>query len=208
MWNSLTKEWQYTFKLAWEAFRNGSIPIGAIIVDAYGNIISTGRNETTEKIKPNKRIAHAEMNCISNLNIEKYPDLGEYHLYTTMEPCPMCMGTIVMSGLRKIHVAAEDKYCGALHYITYDPFMKSKNMQIFLEKGEMEAVQLVQQGYHEIRRYNGAESNVLKQFRKTVPKSIEIAFQLYQGKYLDKCVEDNISYQVVYDYICNLFKSE
>ena len=120
----------------------------------------------------------------------------------------MCMGTIVMSGLRKVHVAAKDEYCGALHYITYDPFMESKNMQIFLEEGEMEAVQLVQQGYHEIRRYNGVVSNVLKQFQKTAPKSIEIAFRLYQERYLDKCVENETVYREVYDSICELLECE
>lgn len=60
-----------------------------------------------------------------------------------------------------MHVAAKDKYCGALHYLIYDPWMQSKKMEIYLEKGELEAVQLAWQGYHELRRYNGEMSSGL-----------------------------------------------
>lgn len=208
MWNDLSKEWQKTFEQAWIAFQNGSIPIGAIITDISGNIIIAGRNETCERHFPNKRTAHAEMYCVRNLDIEKHFDLSEYHLYTTMEPCPMCMGTIVMGGIRKLHVAAKDKYCGALHYINYDPFMQSKKMEVHLEEGELEAVQLAQQGYHELRRYNGVMSNVLKQFQKDCPKSIEVALRMYQKRYLDKCVENNVPYCEVYDSICKLLESQ
>lgn len=85
-----------------------------MITDRSGNTIIAGRNEAFEGHFPNKRTAHAEMYCVRNLDIEKYSDLSEYHLYTTMEPCPMCMGTIVMGGIRKLHVDAKDKYCGAM----------------------------------------------------------------------------------------------
>ena len=78
--------------------------------------------------------------------------------------------------------------------------MKSKKMEIFLEEGELEAVQIAQQGYHEIRRYNGEISNVLRQFQLDCPKSIEVAFKMYQERYLDKCVEHNVPYCVVYCY--------
>ncbi len=207
MWNDLSNEWKKTFEQTWIAFQNGSIPIGAIISDKFGNIIITGRNETCENSVQNKRTAHAEMYCVRNLDIEKYSDLGEYHLYTTMEPCPMCMGTIVMGGIRKIHVAAKDRYCGALHYIDFDPYMQSKKMQVYLEEGEMEAVQLAQQGYYELRKDNGVINNVLKQFQKDCPKSIDVALKMYQERYLDKCVENNVPYGEIYNYICGLLET-
>lgn len=204
MWNNLSEEWKKTFEQAWLAFQHGSIPIGAIITDEKGNVLITGRNETCETHYPNKRTAHAEIYCVRNLDIEKYPNLGEYHLYTTMEPCPMCMGTIVMGGIRKVHVAANDRYCGALNYIKKDPYMQSKNMNIFLEEGELEMVQLVQQGYHELRRYNGEFSKVLRDFQSDASKSIALAQKLYKERYLDKCLESNIPYFEIYDTICKL----
>lgn len=207
MWSDLNHEWQKTFEQAWTAFQNGSIPIGCVITDSSGNIIIAGRNETGERRIRNKRTAHAEMYCVRNLDIEKYPDIGQYHLYTTMEPCPMCMGTIAMGGIRKLHVAAKDKYCGALHYVDFDPYMQSKNMEIHLEEGEMQAVQLAQQGYYELKRYQGVRSNVLIQFEKSCPEAVEAAFTMYQESYLDQCVDDNVPYNEIYDYMCTLLKA-
>lgn len=205
MWKDLSREWKETYELAWLAFCNGSLPIGAIITDTSGNTVIAGRNETCEDHYPNSRTAHAEMYCMRNIDTKKHPSLREYHLYTTMEPCPMCMGTIVMGGIYKIHVAAKDKYCGALHYINYDPWIKSKNMEVYLEEGELEAVQLAQQGYHELRRSNGEMNRVLEQFQLTCPKAIDVAFIMYQERYLDKCIENNTPYCEIYDHICNLF---
>ena len=202
MWNDLSAEWKKTLEQAWIAFQHGSIPIGAIITDEEGNVLIAGRNETCEAHYPNRRTAHAEMYCVRNLDIGKYPKFYDYHLYTTMEPCPMCMGTIVMGGIRKIHVAAKDKYCGALHYIEKDPYMQSKRMQIYLEEGELEAVQLVQQGYHELRRYRGETSKVLRDFEEDCPKAIALARILYGERYLDKCLENNTPYCEIYDTIC------
>ena len=203
MWKDIAWEWQQTFEQGWIAFQNGSLPIGAIITDGDGNILIAGRNEICENHYPNRRTAHAEMYCMRNLDTKKYSSTGEYHLYTTMEPCPMCMGTIVMGGIRKIHVAAKDRYCGALHYAKYDPYMQSKKLEIYLEEGEMEAVQLAQQSYHELRSHQGQMSKVVKQFQIDCPNAIEVAMQMYSEGYLDKCVERGVPYCEVYDTICS-----
>jgi tRNA(Arg) A34 adenosine deaminase TadA len=44
MWTSISRAWQIAFEQGWEAFQNGSIPIGAAIADENGNVISFGRN--------------------------------------------------------------------------------------------------------------------------------------------------------------------
>ena len=82
MWCDLSKEWQRAFEEAWISFKGGSIPIGAIITDNDGNVLMTGRNESGEGRYPNHRVAHAEASCVRMLDIEKYPNLSEYHLYT------------------------------------------------------------------------------------------------------------------------------
>ena len=98
----------------WEAFKNGSIPIGAVITDENGNIISTGRNRIYEHGALNPKIAHAETECLSKLDLSKYPDVKKYTLFTCMEPCPMCFGTFVMSNFRKLRIAAKDSYGGVV----------------------------------------------------------------------------------------------
>lgn len=201
MWKDLTREWQLTFELTWEAFKNGSIPIGAMITDAEGTVLIAGRNEMGENKIPNYRTAHAETFCVRNLDIKKYPNFKDYHLYTTMEPCPMCMGVIIMGGIRKIHVAAKDRYCGALHYLDYDPYMQSKQVKVWLEDGEMGSVQIVQQAYHEHRRYAGEDSVVFKKIAEDYPREVALGRELFQDRFLDKCAEKDLAYGEVYDAI-------
>lgn len=77
-------------------------------------------------------------------------------------------------------------------------------MKVYLEREELEAVQLVQQGYFELRRFDGERSAVLEQFQLDCPKAVEVAIMLYQERYLDKCVGDNTPYCEIYDHICYL----
>ena len=201
MWKDLTREWQMTFELTWEAFKQGSIPIGAMIFDEDVNVLSAGRNHMGEAIVPNHRTAHAETLCVRDLDTAKYNDYRHYHLYTTMEPCPMCMGVIVMGGIRNIHVAAKDKYCGALHYLDYDPYMRDKQIQVWMDAPEMGSVQIVQQCYHENRRYSGGDSLVFKKIGEDYPREVALGNELFAKRYLDRCAEENMPYSQVYDAI-------
>ena len=133
MWKDLPEVWQTAFSKGWEAFKHGAVPIGAVITDENGKIIYTGRNHIGEVKGGNNRIAHAETDCLLQLDTEKYPKFKEYTLYACMEPCPMCMGTFVMAGLRTLRVAARDRYCGAVHYINDDPYVNGKNIDATFE---------------------------------------------------------------------------
>ena len=89
--------------LANENVRNGGGPFGAVIADKNGNIISTGVNRVTANHDPT---AHAEVSAI-RLAGQK---LGTFSLegcsiYTSCEPCPMCLGAIYWAHLDKIYYA-------------------------------------------------------------------------------------------------------
>jgi tRNA(Arg) A34 adenosine deaminase TadA len=102
VWEDIEKPWQIAFEQGWVSLLKGSIPIGSVIADENMNIISIGRNRLYELGVKNPKIAHAETEAIQNLDISEFPDVKAYTLYACMEPCPMCMGTIVMSNLRKL----------------------------------------------------------------------------------------------------------
>lgn len=59
MWNEIAEPWKMAFLQGWEAFKNGSIPIGAAIIDENGYVISVGRNRLYEHGTLNPKIAHA-----------------------------------------------------------------------------------------------------------------------------------------------------
>lgn len=90
--------------------KSQDVPIGAVIV-RDGEIIATGHNEREAL---GDSTAHAEIQAIRDA-CEK---LGGWHLdscelYVTLEPCPMCMGAIVNSRIKRVVFGAKDAKAGA-----------------------------------------------------------------------------------------------
>ncbi len=129
-YKELDKYWKRIFELEWESLCEGSKAIAALIVSDRGEIISEGRNQIGEITIPNPRVSHAEVEAIRNLDIRKYPHVKSYTLYAALEPCPMCMGTLVMGGIRNIVIGAKDDYGGAMSLMEHSPFIKAKNIQV------------------------------------------------------------------------------
>ena len=200
MWDTISKAWQTAFELAWEAFINSSIPIGAVIVDENNDIISSGRNRLYEKDILHPKIAHAEMEALQKLDFAKYPGYT-YTLYTTMEPCPMCFGTIVMSNIRTLRIAARDGYCGALHLREKDQYIASKNIKATFEHGVLETVQLAMQTYFELKARNGEMNRVTSVFERDNSIAVEIAKSLYSEKLLDRYVENKTPFSELFNEI-------
>lgn len=100
---------QAALKLAKEAFEDGEVPIGAVIVKD-NKIISTGRNR---REKSKNALSHAEIEAINNA-CKKLSGwrLWQCELYVTLEPCPMCSGAIVNARIPKVYFGAYDKNFG------------------------------------------------------------------------------------------------
>lgn len=95
-----------------KAGQNNEVPIGSLIVAKSGDIISSAGNMTINQADPT---AHAEMLAIRKAAffIENYRLTGAT-LYTTIEPCIMCMGAIVHARLERVVFGADDpKWGGA-----------------------------------------------------------------------------------------------
>ncbi len=130
MYHELSAAWQRIFELEWQSVCEGSKAIAAVIVSEDGEIISEGRNMISEVIVPNPATAHAEVEAVRNLDIAKYPSPKKYTMYVGLEPCPMCMGTIVMGHIRNVVIAARDDFGGATELLQYSGFLRRKNMNI------------------------------------------------------------------------------
>lgn len=129
-YSELSAPWQRVFALAWESVCAGSRAIGAVIADDAGMILSEGRNRTGERGLPNPSAVHAETEAIRALNTAKYPDKKRYTLYAGLEPCVMCMGTLVMGGIRRVEIGARDDFGGAMRLIDQFDFARRKGIQI------------------------------------------------------------------------------
>ena len=117
-WDALSRPWQAAFAEAIAAYlRHGSAPIGAVVVDARGEIVARGGNGASTN-----RLSHAEVNALAA--IPTRIDRSKCEIYTTLEPCPMCTGAIRMSQLRGVHFAAFDPSAGFTAYLQANEFMR------------------------------------------------------------------------------------
>lgn len=92
-------------KLAQEAFDDGEVPVGAVIV-RKGEIVGEGRNR---REKGKNALYHAELEAIDNAckHLGGWR-LWECELYVTLEPCPMCAGAIVNARIPQVYFGAYD----------------------------------------------------------------------------------------------------
>jgi tRNA(adenine34) deaminase len=115
-WGDLEPAWHEAFQLAWEAYGAGTIPVGAVVTDANGEVLSHGRNRMFATDAPKgqifgSRVAHAEINALVQLGTERrYFDCA---LWTTLEPCAQCVGAAWLSTIGRVVFAATDVYGGA-----------------------------------------------------------------------------------------------
>lgn len=82
--------------------RNGGGPFGAVIT-RNGEVVATGVNRVTANYDPT---AHAEVTAIRNAAQKLGTfDLSDCEIYTSCEPCPMCLGAIYWARLKKVYFA-------------------------------------------------------------------------------------------------------
>jgi tRNA(adenine34) deaminase len=121
-------------KQAEEAALMKEVPIGAVIVKD-NQVIAVARNE---RVESNKTTSHAEMIAIEKAN----KILGSWRLdscsiYVTIEPCPMCAGTIIQSRISNVIYGAKDQKAGS-HTSIVNLFDKNFNHKVNVTSGILE----------------------------------------------------------------------
>ena len=98
-------------QLARQAQQRGNLPIGALIV-LDGTIVAQGQNAAWHPVRAPAR--HAEMEALHALPPDLLPRAGDMTLYTTLEPCLMCLGAILAHHIGRVVFGAHDPRGGAL----------------------------------------------------------------------------------------------
>lgn len=97
--------------LAREAQKLQNLPIGALIV-LENKVIAEGKNSIwVPRYRPNR---HAEIEAIEMVPSELWRRASKMTLYTTLEPCMMCLGTILVHRIGRIVYGSKDIHGGAL----------------------------------------------------------------------------------------------
>jgi len=91
----------------------GGIPIGSVLV-IDDQIVGRGHNQ---RIQKGSAILHAEMNCLENAGRLKASEYRRATLYSTLSPCDMCSGTVLLYGIPKVVVGESQTFQGPEDYV-------------------------------------------------------------------------------------------
>lgn len=93
--------------------QSGGIPIGSVLVHA-GRIVGRGHNR---RVQDGSSILHAEMNCLENAGRLTAAEYRETVIYTTLSPCDMCSGAILLYGIPKVVIGENTTFSGPEDYL-------------------------------------------------------------------------------------------
>src|SRR5580765_2411424 len=91
----------------------GGIPIGSVLV-LDGKIIGRGHNQ---RVQRGSVIHHAEMNCLENAGRLPASVYQRCALYSTLSPCPMCSGTVLLYKIPRVVVGENLTFKGPEEYV-------------------------------------------------------------------------------------------
>jgi tRNA(adenine34) deaminase len=213
LWTLVGPTWQSCLEEAWAAYCAGSLPIGAVVIDQSDVILSRGRNRWYESETNNKqicgtRLAHAELNALIQLPQDR-SDYHDWSLYTTLEPCPFCMGALYMTGIRNLHFAARDPWAGSTNILGTTPYLSRKAIQIYPPQQPVLESILIGLGTVAILqdRISRVEE-VLESKRSYHPEGVKFGERLYSNGALDYMRENHIKAPTVYNNLANLWQKQ
>jgi cytosine deaminase len=91
----------------------GGIPIGSVLV-IDGQIVGRGHNQRVQK---GSAVLHAEMDCLENAGRISASDYRRATLYSTLSPCDMCSGAVLLYGIPKVVIGENRTFCGPEDYV-------------------------------------------------------------------------------------------
>ena len=91
----------------------GGIPIGSVLV-IDNEIVGRGHNQRVQK---GSAILHAEMDCLENAGRLTAVDYERSVLYSTLSPCDMCSGTVLLYGIPKVVIGENRTFQGPEDYL-------------------------------------------------------------------------------------------
>ena len=204
MWKDLPEQWKAVFEEAWRSLQKGNVPSGSVIYDKHGNFIASSHNLFRESAA-NPYTAHSCINAINQIDQKSVESSEEMVLYTSMEPCLMCLGAVVISNIKEIHAAARDLFYGASHCLYDDASLISSNISYYAESGDIEFFQIVLQSCFEIQMIARKHSPcILECHRRANGSAVEVAEKLHLRRTLQQMSYQNRKCSEVYDMIMKL----
>jgi creatinine deaminase len=96
------------YEEALKGYQEGGIPIGSVLVH-NGKIIGRGHNR---RVQRGSVVLHGEMDALENAGRQSASVYRECTIYTTLSPCPMCSGTILLYGIPRVVIGENSTFMG------------------------------------------------------------------------------------------------
>ena len=109
---------QRAIEMALLAEHEGNLPIGAVI-SLDGEVVAEGRNAIW--VPKFDATRHAEMEALRAVPADLWKSSGEMSLNTTLEPCLMCFGSILLHGIGRVVFGSTDSFGGASSVLSHLP---------------------------------------------------------------------------------------
>ncbi len=93
--------------------REGGIPIGSVLV-LGGRIVGRGHNR---RVQRGSAVLHAEMDCLENAGRLRASEYAQSTLYSTLSPCDMCSGAVLLYGIPRVVVGENATFRGPEEYL-------------------------------------------------------------------------------------------
>ena len=104
----------YCCRLALDALEQGNYGVAAILIDAQGTVIAQAENRVFSAGYNSH--AHAEMLLVDQLEQGLDCNPAELTMLVSLEPCPMCLARLILSGIASVRYMAPDSYGGMLSH--------------------------------------------------------------------------------------------
>jgi tRNA(adenine34) deaminase len=196
-WDSISHPWQVCLEEAWLAYCAGCIPVGAVMTTPDGKIISRGRNRVNTPFVPDglihaTKLAHAELNALIVLPQGVY-DLRTCMLYTVLEPCPLCLGAIYMSGVRQFYYAARDPWAGSVNLLGATPYLSRKPVRaVGPSDSDLEQIIIAIQVISGLEGVPAGMTPVLETWREVFPHFVAFGEQVSAAQVLPQFRAKNL----------------
>lgn len=130
----MDKFYQAAFEEAKKGYQEGGIPIGSVLV-YRGEIIGRGHNR---RVQHGSAILHGEMDALENAGRLSADVYKESTLYTTLSPCPMCTGAILLYKIPKVVIGENTTFMGE------EEHLRSRGVDVSVLQ-DIESIQLMEE---------------------------------------------------------------
>lgn len=114
---------QAAIEEAQTGLQEGGIPIGSVLV-YRGQILGKGHNK---RVQQKSVTLHGEMDALENAGRQPASVYRECTLYTTLSPCPMCTGAILLYGIPKVIIGENQTFMGS------EKLLKESGVEVIVE---------------------------------------------------------------------------